>query len=153
MLQIIKACANALCALRLLASCLAGAAQAANNDPVVLVHGFLGFGPDAFPASGFLYWGGYTDIAAHMQRYRGAARRARRRRRPHQFQLGPRRRAVRPDQGRLHRLRRHPRGAPRLPRPVRQPPGKCWAADAAEQSARLSACAVSAMGCARTRST
>ena len=47
------------------------AAQAANNYPVVLVHGFLGFGPDKFKASGFKYWGGFHDIAAHMQAYHG----------------------------------------------------------------------------------
>jgi triacylglycerol lipase len=54
-------------------ACLLGTlpARAANNDPVVLVHGFLGFGPDALPGSGFLYWGGYHDIAAHMQGYKG----------------------------------------------------------------------------------
>jgi len=50
---------------------LAGNARAANNDPVVLVHGFLGFGPDQFPNSGFLYWGGYGDIAAHLRTYHG----------------------------------------------------------------------------------
>ncbi|QNB00665.1 triacylglycerol lipase [Massilia sp. Se16.2.3] len=47
------------------------AAHAANNDPIVLVHGFLGFGPDQFPASGFLYWGGYGDIADHLRLYKG----------------------------------------------------------------------------------
>src|SRR4051794_2316598 len=54
-------------------ACLRGAAPAgaANNDPVVLVHGFLGFGPDAFPGGSFLYWGGYHNIAARMQRYKG----------------------------------------------------------------------------------
>src|SRR5437879_1902776 len=51
---------------------LAGAAHAANNYPVVLVHGFLGFGPDKFKESGFKYWGGFNDIAAHMQAYHGA---------------------------------------------------------------------------------
>jgi triacylglycerol lipase len=64
-------------------TCLAGAllaaaallpaqqAVAANNYPVVLVHGFLGFGPDQFPRSGFKYWGGYGDIAVHLQVYKG----------------------------------------------------------------------------------
>ncbi|MGO4476741.1 esterase/lipase family protein [Massilia sp. 2TAF26] len=54
-------------------ACLLGSATAgaANNHPVVLVHGFLGFGPDTFPFSRFLYWGGYHDIAARMQRYKG----------------------------------------------------------------------------------
>ena len=46
-------------------------AVAANNDPVVLVHGFLGFGPQQFRATGFKYWGGYGDIAGHMQLYKG----------------------------------------------------------------------------------
>jgi triacylglycerol lipase len=60
------------CALLALAALLpAGPVRAANNYPVVLVHGFLGFGPDFFPASGFLYWGGYGNIATHMQTYRG----------------------------------------------------------------------------------
>ncbi|HBZ07271.1 MAG TPA: hypothetical protein DEP03_13135 [Massilia sp.] len=49
----------------------AGPARAANNDPVVLVHGFLGFGPEAFPTSGYLYWGGYHDIAGHLRLYKG----------------------------------------------------------------------------------
>jgi len=54
-------------------ACLLGSATAgaANNHPVVLVHGFLGFGPDTFSGSSFLYWGGYHDIAARMQRYKG----------------------------------------------------------------------------------
>src|SRR5205085_2029112 len=46
-------------------------ATAANNDPVVLVHGFLGFGPDQYRQTGFKYWGGYGDVAAHMQLYKG----------------------------------------------------------------------------------
>ena len=48
---------------------LAGArtASAANNDPVVLVPGFLGFGPEKFTDIGFRYWGGFDDIVAHMQ--------------------------------------------------------------------------------------
>ena len=76
MLQIAKACAGALyaalCAAVLLpAPGLAAGAQAANNHPVVLVHGFLGFGPDRAAGSGFLYWGGYNNIADHMQRYKG----------------------------------------------------------------------------------
>ncbi|WP_374580310.1 esterase/lipase family protein [Pseudoduganella sp.] len=41
--------------------------HAANNDPVVLVHGFLGFGTDSFAATGFKYWGGFNDVAAHMR--------------------------------------------------------------------------------------
>jgi triacylglycerol lipase len=47
------------------------AAHAANDDPIVLVHGFLGFGPEQFPRSGFLYWGGNNDIAAQLRNYRG----------------------------------------------------------------------------------
>ncbi|MDB5932690.1 MAG: hypothetical protein JWQ01_34 [Massilia sp.] len=42
-------------------------AHAGNNYPVVLVPGFLGFGPEQFPGSGFLYWGGFDDIVGHMQ--------------------------------------------------------------------------------------
>jgi triacylglycerol lipase len=54
------------CFFLLLIAC-AGAApvRAANNDPVVLVPGFLAFGPDQ--VSGFRYWGGFGDIVAHMQ--------------------------------------------------------------------------------------
>ena len=58
-------------ALVLLAALSPPPARAANNDPVVLVHGFLGFGPDQFPRSGFLYWGGHADIAAHLRHYKG----------------------------------------------------------------------------------
>ena len=43
------------------------ACSAANNYPVILVHGFLGFGPEQFQHSGFNYWGGYGDIASQMQ--------------------------------------------------------------------------------------
>ena len=63
---------RALAALAALAAFSAGAPAAAqNNYPVILVHGFLGFGPEAFQHSGFNYWGGYGDIASHMQVYRG----------------------------------------------------------------------------------
>jgi triacylglycerol lipase len=41
--------------------------QAGNNAPVVLVPGFLGFGPGQFSETGFLYWGGFHDIAGHMR--------------------------------------------------------------------------------------
>jgi triacylglycerol lipase len=41
--------------------------QANNNNPVVLVPGFLGFGPEQFPGVGFRYWGGFDDIVGHMQ--------------------------------------------------------------------------------------
>ncbi|MEC5161069.1 MULTISPECIES: esterase/lipase family protein [unclassified Janthinobacterium] len=55
------------------ASALASAPQAlaANNYPVVLVHGFLGFGPDELQGSGFRYWGGNNDVAAHMRSFNG----------------------------------------------------------------------------------
>ena len=69
MLHIAKACAGALLTLALLLA--PRPAGAVNNYPVVLVHGFLGFGPDAYPGTGFLYWGGYDNIAARMQLYKG----------------------------------------------------------------------------------
>ncbi len=47
-------------------------AFAANNDPVVLVHGFLGFGPNELQGTGFSYWGGFNDVAAHMRTYNGS---------------------------------------------------------------------------------
>ncbi len=46
-------------------------AAAANNHPVVLVHGFLGFGPEQFQRTGFKYWGGFDDIAGHMRQHHG----------------------------------------------------------------------------------
>lgn len=106
-------------------------ARAANNAPVVLVHGFLGFGPDTWRSSGFRYWGGYGDIAAHMQVYKG----------PHSvFAAG-----VGPissnwdraaelyaqikggcvDYGARHNRRHGPPGRPQ------RPPGMCWASDPA----------------------
>ncbi|MFC5479408.1 esterase/lipase family protein [Massilia suwonensis] len=60
-----------LAALLLTLAQLTGTARAANDNPIVLVHGFLGFGPDQFPRSGYLYWGGYGDLAAHLRSYRG----------------------------------------------------------------------------------
>ena len=60
---------HALLALAALCTCVP--ASASNKHPVILVHGFLGFGPDTFEHSGFNYWGGYGDIASHMQVYRG----------------------------------------------------------------------------------
>jgi triacylglycerol lipase len=132
MLQLNKACASALLACAaLLAFSPGGTARAANNYPVVLVHGVLGFGPDAFPASGFLYWGGYGDIAARMQRYKG----------PHAVTAA----AVGPissnwdraaelytqikggcvDYGATHVARNG------YPGQAQKPPGKCWAADPA----------------------
>ncbi|OGB22618.1 MAG: hypothetical protein A3I66_10970 [Burkholderiales bacterium RIFCSPLOWO2_02_FULL_57_36] len=50
------------------------AAVAANNDPVVLVHGFLGFGPNELQGTGFKYWGGFNDVAAHLKTYNGTHR-------------------------------------------------------------------------------
>lgn len=58
-----------LCALGALSCCLP--ALAANNHPVILVHGFLGFGPEQFQRSGFQYWGGFDDIVAHMRSHHG----------------------------------------------------------------------------------
>ncbi|QDZ26754.1 hypothetical protein FAY22_01455 [Noviherbaspirillum sp. UKPF54] len=51
---------------------LAPSAFAANNYPVILVHGFLGFGPDELQGTGFKYWGGYNDVEAHMKTYNGS---------------------------------------------------------------------------------
>jgi triacylglycerol lipase len=62
-------CIKISCALALL-----GAFQnsyAANNYPIVLVHGFLGFGPEQYKESGFKYWGGFDDIAGHLRSHRG----------------------------------------------------------------------------------
>lgn len=128
MVRFVHACAAALLvfAIGLLATPVA---HGANNDPVVLVHGFLGFGPDEFQKSGFNYWGGYGDIAAHMQVYRG----------PHTVVAA----AVSPiasnwdraaelyaqikggcvDYGKAHVA------AQGVPGQVQKPPGKCWAAD------------------------
>ena len=46
-------------------------ALAANNHPIVLVHGFLGFGDEQFKKSGFKYWGGFDDIPNHMRNHHG----------------------------------------------------------------------------------
>lgn len=50
-----------------LASLFAGLtpAHAANNHPVILVHGFAGFGPTEM--LGYKYWGGLTDLRAQLQ--------------------------------------------------------------------------------------
>lgn len=106
-------------------------AAAANNDPVILVHGFLGFGPEQFRESGFKYWGGYGDIAAHMQLYKG----------PHAVyaagvgaissnwdraaELYAQIKGGCVDYGQQHVLKYDPPGQPQ------KPAGKCWAADAA----------------------
>ena len=60
---------NKLLALALLS--ISAGASATNNYPIVLVHGFLGFGPEQFTQSGFKYWGGFDDIAGHMRTHRG----------------------------------------------------------------------------------
>lgn len=127
MLRIIQACAAAL--LALVAACLPAAA--ANNHPVILVHGFLGFGPDEFQHSGFNYWGGYGDIAAHMQVYRGP-------RTVYAAAVGPissnwdraadlyaQIKGGCVDYGAAHVRRQG------TPGQVQKPPGRCWAADPA----------------------
>jgi triacylglycerol lipase len=58
----------------LLAVAIGAPAMAANNDPVVLVHGFLGFGPNELQGTGFKYWGGFNDVAGHMRGYNGISR-------------------------------------------------------------------------------
>ncbi|MEM8511957.1 triacylglycerol lipase [Massilia sp. MP_M2] len=128
MARLVHACAAALMVF-VLGLLAAPAAPAANNDPVVLVHGFLGFGPDEFQGSGFNYWGGYGDIAAYMQVYRG----------PHAVLAA----AVSPiasnwdraaelyaqikggcvDYGKAHVVTQA------VPGQLQKPPGKCWAAD------------------------
>ena len=120
-----------------LASLLAAAAccapaRAANNDPVILVHGVLGFGPDEFQYSGFNYWGGHGDIARHMQVYRG----------PHHVfaaAVGP----ISSNWDRAAELYAQIKGgcvdygaahvrASATQGQVQKPPGKCWAADPAD---------------------
>jgi triacylglycerol lipase len=117
--------------LALAALCPVQPLLAANNDPVVLVHGFLGFGPDQFKSSGFLYWGGYGDIAGHMRIYKG----------PHAVftagvggissnwdraaELYAQIKGGCVDYGATHVARQN------LPGQVQKPFGKCWAADPA----------------------
>lgn len=60
--------------LTLVLALLPSPARAANNDPVVLVHGFLGFGPDQFPRSGFLYWGARATSPSTCAHTKGRAR-------------------------------------------------------------------------------
>lgn len=55
-----------------LSALAAGQAVAANNLPIVLVHGFLGFGPNELQGTGFKYWGGFNDVAAHMKSHNGS---------------------------------------------------------------------------------
>ena len=126
MVRFAHACAAVMVALGLLA---APAASAANNDPVILVHGFLGFGPEQFQHSGFNYWGGYGDIASQMQIYRGP-------RAVFAAAVGPissnwdraadlyaQIKGGCVDYGKAH-VRDHG-----LPGQVQKPPGKCWAAN------------------------
>jgi triacylglycerol lipase len=102
---------------------------AANNYPVVLVHGFLGFGPDEFKHSGFNYWGGYGDIARHMQIYKGP-------RTVFAAAVGP----INSNWDRAADLYAQIKGGcvdygaahvrkQGVPGQVQKPPGKCWAAD------------------------
>jgi len=51
--------------LALLTNLLVVDAAAGNSDVIVLVHGFLGFGPDEM--LGFKYWGGINNIAKELQ--------------------------------------------------------------------------------------
>ncbi len=106
-------------------------AHAANNYPIVLVHGFLGFGPDQYAETGFKYWGGFDDIVGHM--------RAGGKHPVWASSVGPVSsswdRAAElfyqikggcVDYGAIHSARFARFGA------VRQPEGKCWAADPAD---------------------
>ncbi len=106
-------------------------ALADNKHPVILVHGFLGFGPDQFRYSGFRYWGGWGDIAGHMQRYKGP-------RTVYAAAVGP----VSSNWDRAADLYAQIKGGcvdygaahvrrQSIPGQVRKPPGKCWAADPA----------------------
>jgi triacylglycerol lipase len=132
MLRLFRAWSASLPAL-LLAALLAAAccapAGAANNYPVILVHGVLGFGPDEFRQSGFNYWGGYGDIARHMQVYRGP-------RNVFAAAVGP----ISSNWDRAAELYAQIKGGCvdygashvkkyGAPGQVRKPPGKCWAAD------------------------
>ena len=111
---------------------------AANNDPLVLVPGFLGFGPEKFTNIGFRYWGGFDDIVAHMQH--GGARRVmaasvspiatnwdRAAELYYQIKGG----CV--DYGSSHSALHGHRGG------VQKPAGKCWAADPADNPERYPA--------------
>ncbi|WP_198117465.1 esterase/lipase family protein [Massilia rhizosphaerae] len=129
MLRLTNTCA---CALLALASLLCAPARAVNNDPVVLVHGFLGFGPNEHPLGSFLYWGGYGSIASHLAVYHG----------PHVVftaQVG----AIASNWDRAAELYAQIKGGcvdygahhvARYGYPGQQqkPPGKCWAADPAD---------------------
>lgn len=101
---------------------------AANNDPIILVHGFLGFGPEQYAQTGFKYWGGFDDLVEHM--------RAGGKRRVHAASIGPISsswdRAAElyyqikggcVDYGSLHSTRLASLGA------IRMSEKKCWAVD------------------------
>ena len=119
-------------ALLLAAAAACSPAAAANNYPIVLVHGFLGFGPEQYKDSGFKYWGGFDDIAEHL-RTRGGKHEVlvvsvgsissswdRSAELYYQLKGG----CV--DYGRVHTAQAaHVDGQHR-------PPGKCWAADPAD---------------------
>jgi triacylglycerol lipase len=113
-------------------SCALQAASAANNDPIVLVHGFLGFGPEQYTSTGFRYWGGFDDIVGHMRKQQGR----------HQVwaaSVG----AISSNWDRAAELyyqikggcvdygSSHTASAARFGA-LRQPAGKCWAADPAD---------------------
>lgn len=104
-------------------------ALAANNYPLVLVYGYLGFAPGQLYDKRFKYWGGYNDIVGHLQGLNGG----------HQVfasVVGPVSsnwdRAAElyyqikggcVDYGRYHTARHAQFGA------LQKPAGKCWAAD------------------------
>lgn len=113
----------------------APAAHSGNNAPVILVHGYLGFGPELSRYSGFHYWGGFDDLSIYLQRYRGP-------RTVYAASVGPISsnwdRAAElfaqikggcVDYGAAH-LRAQQAAGRALPGQVQRPPGKCWATDA-----------------------
>ncbi len=59
-------------ALALSAWMATGEALAANNHPIVLVHGFLGFGPSEMQGTGFKYWGGFNDVQGYLKTNNGS---------------------------------------------------------------------------------
>ena len=131
MLRLLQAWPASLLAalLAALAAVCCAPAGAANNDPVILVHGVLGFGPDDYPQSGFNYWGGHGDIARHMQVYRGP-------RNVFAVAVGP----ISSNWDRAAELYAQIKGGCvdygashvkkyGTPGQVQKPPGKCWAAD------------------------
>ena len=125
--QFLKAAAATFAALAALTT--SGAAFAANNYPIVLVHGFLGFGPNELQGTGFKYWGGFNDVEGYLRSHNGT----------HQVMtaaVGPISsnwdRAVElyyqikggcADYGAKHTAQYAAFGA------IQKPAGKCWAAD------------------------